>query len=220
MTGYSYRYVGAESLPAKLSEFDLQQYFRLSREDVEALTSRFRADRRAGAAVQVLFFRTAGRPLDRFSTIPRTLLRYVGETLSVSAPTIASLRAVYSRRQTLYEHQAWAKQYLGLKDIDQAASDQLSDFLSAQANEVVSVDELVTSAQRWLYDRQLLIPAERTVRDLAWKCYDAIEKMIYATIMSVVPPATLVTCRQAVYGALAGVSGTVLEWLKTPPKAP
>lgn len=96
MTSYALRYVGADALPSKLSDFDLQQYFRLSSSDVTALTERFRTDHRGAAAILLLFLRVAGRPLDRFATIPRALLRYVGDTLGVATPTIASLRAIGS----------------------------------------------------------------------------------------------------------------------------
>lgn len=75
MTSYALRYVGADSLPSRLSDFDLQQYFQLSRHDIQALAERFRLDRRAGAAVQLLFLRAAGRPFDRYASIPRALLR-------------------------------------------------------------------------------------------------------------------------------------------------
>lgn len=112
MASYEFRYVGADSLPSRLSEFDVQQYFRLSQLDVAALNERFRADRRAGAAVLLLFMRASGRPLDRFTALPKALLYQVGQALDIRAPTIASLRSIYARRQTLYEHQLWLKGYL------------------------------------------------------------------------------------------------------------
>ena len=218
MSSYEFRYVGADSLPSRLSDFDIQQYFQLSRADVAALSQRFRADRRAGAAVLLLFLRAAGRPLNRFSSIPRALLRYVGSALEVSAPTIASLRAIYQRRPTLYEHQLWVKDYLGLNDVDQTKSDQLAEHLRAHANEVVSIDELVTSARRWLFERQLLIPSDRQIRDLARKCYESVETAIYTTILSAVPARALAHCRTVVFGRHKDGPMTVLEWFKTPPK--
>jgi len=90
--------------------------------------------------------------LDRIAALPRTLLQQVGESLGIRAPTIASLRSIYTRRQTLYEHQLWPKGYLGLRDVDQAASDQLVEYLGAHAAKVTSIGELVTAANRWLYE--------------------------------------------------------------------
>lgn len=82
----------------------------------------------------------------------------------------------------------------------------------------MSVDELVTVAQHWLYEHRLLVPGERAVRDLARKCYDAVEKSIHATVIAVVPESALLRCRQAVYETRAGNTYTVLEWFKTPPR--
>ncbi len=106
-----------DSLPVRLSEFDVQQYFRLSAADVAAINERFRADRRTAVAVLLVFLRACGRPLDRFSALPKMLLVHVGEALGVQPPTIATLRSLYTRRQTLYEHQLWLKDYLGLRTL-------------------------------------------------------------------------------------------------------
>jgi len=218
VASYEFRYVGAESLPSRLSEFDVQQYFRLSQADVAALGKRFRVDRRAGAAVLLLFMRASGRPLDRFAAVPRTLLQQIGESLGIRAPTIASLRSIYTRRQTLYEHQLWLTGYLGLRDVDQAASDQLVTYLSAQASEVTSIDELVTAANRWLYEHKFVIPADRQVRDLARKCYASAEAVILNVVKAAVPHPTIARCRSVVFSVRDRGAMTVLEWLKTPPK--
>jgi len=55
MSSYDFRYIGVDSLPSRLSEFDLRHYFQLSRADISALTERFRADHRASAAILLLF---------------------------------------------------------------------------------------------------------------------------------------------------------------------
>ncbi|WP_367576111.1 DUF4158 domain-containing protein [Noviherbaspirillum album] len=125
MSRYDLRYVGATSLPRRLSDFELDQYFHLSRTDVAALNTTFRTAHRAGAAVFLLFFRNASRSFDLSIPFPRALLRHVGTVLGLSTPTLASLRAMYQRPQTLYAHQACAKSYLGLVDIDQSASSTL-----------------------------------------------------------------------------------------------
>jgi len=109
MSTYVYRFVGLETLPDHLTDFDLQQFFRLGTGDVEAIRQRFRSDRRVAGALQLLFLRACGRPMDRFAVLPRNLLRYVAETLHALPLTIASLRSLYARRPTLYEHQQWAR---------------------------------------------------------------------------------------------------------------
>jgi len=48
----------------------------------------------------------------------RNLLRHNAQVLAVSPPSIASLRSIYKRRQTLSKHQLWAKTYLGLRELE------------------------------------------------------------------------------------------------------
>jgi len=87
---FAHRYVGADSLPARLSEFDVEQYFTLTKADVSALCERFRADRRVPAARLLLHLRASGRPLDRVAVVPKNLLRTVRDALGAPTLTIAS----------------------------------------------------------------------------------------------------------------------------------
>ena len=164
---FAKRFIGAENLPTRLSEFDVQQAFCLSADDIAAVTERFRHDRRVAAAIQMLFLRASGRPMDRFASVPKTLLRAVCEAFQTSAVSIASLRTLYARRQTLYEHQAWARTYLGLQDLDAAGVDQLQKVLAISALESAHTDDLVETARMWLYERRIVIPGPRRLADLA-----------------------------------------------------
>lgn len=103
MPGLEFRYVGQDRLPSRLSEFDVERYFAMTDSDVAAVNERFRRDRRAGVAIQLVFLRASGHTLDHVGTLPRQLLRYIGERLSLPTPTIASLRTLYQRYKTLYE---------------------------------------------------------------------------------------------------------------------
>jgi hypothetical protein len=94
------------------------------------------------AAIQMLFLRASGRPMDRFASVPKTLLRAVCEAFQTSAVSIASLRTLYARRQTLYEHHARARTYLGLQDLDAARVDQLQKVLAISALEAAHPDDL------------------------------------------------------------------------------
>ena len=158
---FAKRFIGAENLPTRLSEFDVQQSFCLSADDIAAVAERFRHDRRVAAAIQMLFLRASGRPMDRFASVPKTLLRAVCEAFQTSAVTIASLRSLYARRQTLYEHQAWARTYLDLPDLDAAGVDQLQKVLAISALEAAHPDDLAETARMWLYERRIVIPGQR-----------------------------------------------------------
>lgn len=121
MTSFLLRYIGADRLPRSLSDFDVEQFFCLPKESLESIRDRFRTDRWVGVGIQLAFLRATGRPLDRFSLVPPALLRYLSQALKVAAPTIASLRAIYKRRPTLYEHQRWAREHLGLTELSRGS---------------------------------------------------------------------------------------------------
>jgi hypothetical protein len=196
MSSFDMRLVGATTLPSRLSDFDLHHFFRLSETDIAALNDRFRADRRTGAAaLLLLFLRASNRPLNPSVTVPRVLLRYVGAALALVALTIASLRAMYRRTQTLYAHQLWVKQYLGLKDFDHEANPRLAEYLTSCAQKAVTTDELVTAAHSWLRTHHYLIPGERVVKDLARQAHVTVEKAIYEAVMAAVTKNTLAQCR-------------------------
>lgn len=84
---FAKRFIDGENLPTLLSEFDVQQSFCLSPDDVAAVAERFRHDRRVAAAIQKLFLRARGRPMDRFASVAKTLLRAVCEVLQTPQST-------------------------------------------------------------------------------------------------------------------------------------
>lgn len=188
---FAKRFIGVENLPTRLSEFDVQQAFCLSQDDIAAISERFRHDRRVAAAIQLLFLRASGRPMDRFASVPKTLLRSVCEALQTPAVSIASLRSLYERRQTLYEHQAWAGAYLGLQDLDEGQVTQLEQVLTIAALEAAHPDDLAETARQWLYDRRVVIPGPRRLADWSRKAFDAIEAAMAAMIEAAVGKAAL-----------------------------
>lgn len=215
---FAKRFVGLENLPSRLSEFDIQQSFSLSQGDIAAIRERFRRDRQAAAAIQLLSLRACGRPMDRFASVPKTLLRSVCEALQTPAVSIASLRSLYARRQTLYEHQAWARSYLGLQDLDEARVEQLRQVLSVAAREAAHPDDLSQTARLWLYERRIVIPGPRRVAEWARQAFDATEAAMAAAIEASIGKAALAQAIEWAYASQPGFTGSRLEWLRTPPK--
>jgi len=182
MPGLESRYMGKSSLPTRLSELDVEHYFALTDSDLAAIIHKFRPEGRAGAAIQLVFLRASGHTLDQLNTLPRQLLRYVGEKLGVPTPTIASLRTIYHRYKTLYEHQVWACGYLGLMRLDEVQWSGLAAWMRQDAAESLSLEELLQHAHSWLYERRLLIPSTRALQDLARSIWVGIERGLLATI--------------------------------------
>ncbi len=214
---YVKRFIGAEGLPTRLTEFDVGQFFPLSKDDVAALCQRFRPDRRVAAAIQMLFLRASGRPLDRFAVVPRALLRSVSETLGASPVTIASLRSLYARRSTLYEHQAWAREYLGLRALDTDTEIQARQLLAVAAREATHPADLVQTAQNWLYEQRVLIPASRRLGDWASAAFAETEAAMALAIESEIGQQAVAAVVQWAYEDAPIGGATRIEWLKTPP---
>ncbi len=217
MPGMEFRYVGIDRLPARMSEFDVERYFALTDSDMVEVNEQFRRDWRAGAAIQLVFLRASGHTLDHVGTLPRQLLRYIGERLGVPTPTIASLRTMYHRYKTLYDHQVWACDYLGLTRIGPDHWAGLGAWMRQDAKESLTPEDLLQHARSWLYERRILIPAERALRDLGRSIWAEIERAVVAMIEAAIPESQLARA-DAVLSTRHGTSGvTVLEWLKTPP---
>lgn len=217
MPGLEFRYVGRDSLPTRLPEFDVEHYFALTASDVAAINQKFRRASRPGVAIQLVFLRASGRTLDQLNTLPRQLLRYIGEKLAVETPTIASLRTIYQRYPTLYEHQVWALQYLGLTRLDDEQWAGLEAWMRQDAAESLTVEELLQHAHYWLYERRILIPSTRALQDLARSIWAGIERDLLAMIDVVVSREQILRAEAAVFAQHATSGTTVLEWLKTPP---
>jgi hypothetical protein len=65
MFSYSRRFIGAKQLPRSLSELDVELFFKLLPAEVGAIRDQFRQDHRLGPALQLVFLRASGRPLER-----------------------------------------------------------------------------------------------------------------------------------------------------------
>ena len=110
MPSYHLRFVGMTTLPKSMSPMDVDEAFGLSVADVEAIRLKFRGGRLA-AAIQLVVTRATGRPLDKVTGIPRALLQSLCKALKVRDTEIASLRTLYQRTATRFEHQRWAREH-------------------------------------------------------------------------------------------------------------
>jgi Domain of unknown function (DUF4158) len=61
-----------------------------------------------GLALQIGFLRMSGRVLDAVRIVPPALWKHLGSQFGEQAPDLASLRAMYRRHRTLFDHQELA----------------------------------------------------------------------------------------------------------------
>lgn len=128
-------------MPKTLTEFDVEQSFQLSTDDLDAIRRKFRTTSRIAAAIQLTAIRATGRPLDRLNNVPRALLRYVCSALGASETSIASLKTLYGRRSTLYEHQQWARLTCGFAEADDDALSRCAEALNRLAGTVLNHEQ-------------------------------------------------------------------------------
>jgi hypothetical protein len=75
----------------------------------------------------------------------------------------------------------------------------------------------VEFAKWWLYERRILIPADRRVRDLARTAYTETEHALLAAVRREIPADVLQTWQDALFAPRQGQAST-LEWLQQAPR--
>lgn len=216
MTTFRQRFVGARELPKTLSDFDVEQSFQLSKADIEAIRKRFRTAGRLGAAVQLVALRTTGRALERVTGLPRPLLRYLCDALDLPETSLASLKTLYRRQETLFAHQAWAREASGAVAPDGSTLELLAAALGQVANTAASVDELVKEAEIWLHDHGHLLPGDRVLRDAARAAFASADANSLAILRQQLTESKIGKLLTTVHTKRRGRgSFTVLEWLKS-----
>jgi hypothetical protein len=81
----------------------------------------------------------------------------------------------------LYEHQVWTCEYLGLTSIGPSQRAELEAWMREDATESLTLHQLLQHAHCWLYERRILLPAERKLRDLARSIWLDVERGLPAS---------------------------------------
>ncbi len=166
MQGWRLGFLGIESIPPWLGEFEVEQFFRLSPSEIATVKTRRGDQKQLGLALHVGFLRMSGRQLNSTDVIHWRILSFLGVQLNVSAPRVASLRALYPRRPTLHEHQRLAKALLGFRKMTEPVRRQLVGHLRQTRGSASEPAELLINARQWLYEHRYLICSERELLDI------------------------------------------------------
>src|SRR6202453_2912351 len=219
MLAWHVPYLGWTRLPAEVSEFEITHFFSLRAEERSAVLTRYRDSLRLGAALQIGFLKMCGRPLDAIQRVPADLLKHLGEQLEIPPPTIATLRALYlKRRRTLYEHQRWAMEFLGMIRFEPTDTDELLPSLCDVVRAGVSGDHLLTATRNLLYENRFVIPGTRRLSNLMQAAVSSVEQDMLSAIERTIP----IPIRNRWLDALSSPADpertmTLLEYLQEPP---
>lgn len=118
--------------------------------------------------------------------VPTVLWRHLGEQFKVAAPDLASLRAMYRRRRTLFEHQDQACEVLGFRPITELQRRALVRALRQELTRTADRLRLLVFARSWLYEHKLMVIRDRDLHSMiasATRQYEAaLAKCIHAAV--------------------------------------
>jgi TnpA family transposase len=203
-------------LPRELSAFELRAFFTFSRAERDVIEARRNDALKLGLALHIGFLRMSGRLLDAVRIVPPALWRHLGTELGIDAPQIASLRAMYGRGRTLFDHQQVACEALGFRWMSEHQRRALVRLLSDEVLRCADRAQLLGFARRWLFEHRLLIVHDRAIRALIAAALVQLEAQTAEAIRSEVAPATLDRWRQAV-GKVHSSGQTQQSWLWAAP---
>jgi TnpA family transposase len=211
------QFLGRTQLPPTLSALAISEFFTLDRAEIQAVLSRYGVEMRLGSALQIGFLKMCGRPLDKLQRVPKAVLEHLSAQVGGPPPEIATLRAIYGqRRRTLYEHQQFALDAVGMTRFDLGAdAPRLLDVLCDGVRAGIDGDKLLAQIRVVLYERRFVIPAPRTVGELARRAREKVEHEISVAIERAIPPATREGWIEKLFEVRAD-GMTLLEFLQEP----
>jgi hypothetical protein len=166
MSRWEHRYLGQERFPDALSTMEIEHFFSLSEDELAAVRRRRTVLNRLALALQIGFLKMTGGTLNSVEIIPTGVLEHLGRQLGCAPPRIASIRALYRRRRTLFDHQAAALHTLGRTEPSEHAGRGLVAYLRREAAAVFDNVELMARSRSWLVDHDYLVLREREIRRL------------------------------------------------------
>ena len=165
----------------------------------------------------VCVLKMCGRPLDKLQRVPIPVLEHLSTQIGGAPPEIATLRAIYGkRRQTLFDHQQFALDTLGMTRFEITAdAPRVLDALCDEVRAGVDGDKLLAQVRVILYERRYVIPAPRTVGELAKRARQTVEHEVSVAIERAIPPATRERWLDQLFEVRAD-GATLLEFLQEP----
>ncbi len=180
-------FLGLKRLPRELTAFEIQAFFVFTAEEKQLIEDRRRGpELKLGLALQIGFLRMSGRVLEAVRIAPPVLWRHLGEQYNVAAPDLASLRAMYRRRRTLFEHQDQACEVLGFRPITELQRRALVRALRQELTRTADRLRLLVFARSWLYEHKLIVIRDRDLHSMiasATRHYEAaLAKRIHVAV--------------------------------------
>lgn len=189
MADWDLQYLGAQHIPPNLSAVEIDHFFTLRPAELEVVSKRRGTSNRLGLALHIGFLRFSGTLLNSTDLIPPTVLAHIGKQIAPEkrAPQIASIRSVYKRRSTLFEHQQDAANVLGFRKLIEGAERNLFGYLRKEVWDALEDEELTFRIRKWLYEHRYFSLSERPLRSLLYRARSIREDDLSAAVAKAVP---------------------------------
>lgn len=198
MNSWHVTYLGLKRLPRDLTAFEVEAFFTFSVAERRVIEARRGPELKLGLALQIGFLRMSGRLLDALRIVPAMLWRHLGEQFAAAASDLASLRAMYRRRRTLFEHQELACETLGFHWLSEPRRRALVRVLRDELARTTDRQRLLQFARRWLYEHQLIVLRERDLRTMIAKAIRSHEAALARGIHDALDPLLLAQWRATI----------------------
>ena len=169
----------------------LQAFFSFGRDELELIARRRGGNHKLGLALHIGFVRMSGQPLNSVHAVPAVLLRHLGSMLDIETPYLASLRALYARGRTLFDHQQQACEVLGFAWMTEHQRRALVRILRDEVAHSGDRERLLLHARHWLYEHRLIIVHDRAIRGLVAAALVELEAVTAQAIRAAVPAVAL-----------------------------
>ena len=219
MENWRRQYLGLDRMPADLSDTEIVWFFRPDEQCEREVQARRQAITRFGLILHMGFLRMTGRPLAQLDRLPAKILAFAAEHAGMVAPQIATLRAIYRRRPTLFEHQRIAAKTLGFSAIDEHRLRGLTAYMRRQAGSQIDRDGLILDARVWLYTRGYLLPGRRALAEMAAAaqgyCLTALKDTIMRSVGAVMSDSWVSELTPSAPVNAGANVGSVFDWLRS-----
>lgn len=211
------QYLGLTTFPATLTVAEIDELFMLDDDVARMVVARRTPLTRLGLVLQIGFLRLTGRSLNSVQVIPPAVLTRAGLAADISAPQLASIRSIYRRRMTLYQHQQAAMVALAFRDYGDASERALTGQLRRMATQWFDSAALTRQAMIWLFERRWVLPGQSRIEDRVAAAQAYVTRSIRAEMMQTVGGQCVqrwVQDLSAVHDEETGE--TLFEWLRKP----
>jgi hypothetical protein len=215
MQDWRAQYLGLTTFPTTLTGAELDELFMLGDEIARTVGARRTPLTRLGLVLQIGFLRLTGRLLNSVQVIPPAVLARAGQAADISPPQLASIRSIYRRRMTLYQHQQAAMAAIGFKDYGDAAERALTGHLRRIATQSFDNAALTRQAMAWLFAHHWVLPGQSRLEDRVAAAQAYVTKAIRAEMIQAVGGQCVqhwIQNLSAVHDVETGE--TLFEWLR------